>query len=106
MRILIIEDDPAIAANLYDFLDHEALRFVLANLIRNAVSYTERGFVEIAYAAKRLTVADSGRGISAEHLPRIFERFFAPTAPLPASALASASPSSSGSAITMAGSSR
>jgi signal transduction histidine kinase len=57
-------------------LNHQALRFVLANLIRNAVSYTERGFVKIAYAAKHLTVADSGRGISAEHLPRIFERFF------------------------------
>jgi signal transduction histidine kinase len=57
-------------------LDHQALRFVLANLVRNAVGYTERGFVRIAYAAKRLTVSDSGHGISAEHLPRIFDRFF------------------------------
>jgi signal transduction histidine kinase len=57
-------------------LNHQALRFVLANLIRNAVGYTERGFVRVAYAAKHLTVADSGQGISAEHLPRIFERFF------------------------------
>ena len=57
-------------------LNHQALRFVLANLIRNAVTYTERGFVKVAYAARRLSVSDSGRGISPENLPRIFERFF------------------------------
>ena len=57
-------------------LNHQALRLVLANLVLNAVNYTERGFVKIAYAAKCLTVADSGRGISPENLPRIFERFF------------------------------
>jgi signal transduction histidine kinase len=57
-------------------LNHQALRFVLANLIRNAVSYTERGFVKVGYTAKRLSVADSGRGIAPENLPRIFERFF------------------------------
>ena len=65
-----------IAADAVLDLNHQALRFVLANLIRNAVDYTERGFVRIAYAAGRLTVADSGRGISAEHLPSVFERFF------------------------------
>ena len=57
-------------------LNHQALRFVVANLIRNAVEYTERGFVKVAYATKRLTIADSGRGINTEHLPRVFERFF------------------------------
>jgi signal transduction histidine kinase len=57
-------------------VNHQALRLVLANLIRNAVHYTERGFVKVRYASKRVTVADSGRGISAENLPRIFERFF------------------------------
>lgn len=57
-------------------LNYPALRLVLGNLLRNAVQYTERGFVRIGYAAKRLTVADSGQGISGEHLPRVFERFF------------------------------
>src|SRR5262249_38785196 len=57
-------------------LNHQPLRFGLANLSRNAVEYTERGFVKVAYASRVLTVTDSGRGISAEHLPRVFERFF------------------------------
>jgi len=57
-------------------LNYQALRLALSNLVRNAVNYTERGFVRISYTAKRLTVADSGRGISSEHLPRVFERFF------------------------------
>ena len=57
-------------------LNYQALRLVLSNLVRNAVHYTTRGFVRIGYTAKRLTVADSGLGISGEHLPRVFERFF------------------------------
>ena len=57
-------------------LNYQALRVVLANLLHNAVTYTERGFVRIAYASKRLTVADSGQGIDTEHLSRVFERFF------------------------------
>ena len=57
-------------------LNYQALRLVVANLLRNAVAYTERGFVRIGYAARRLTVSDSGSGIDTEHLPRLFERFF------------------------------
>jgi signal transduction histidine kinase len=57
-------------------LNYQALRFVLGNLIRNAVHYTEQGFVRVAHAANRLSIADSGRGIRAENLPRVFERFF------------------------------
>ena len=66
----------AVARDAVLNLNHQALRFVLANLIRNAVQYTERGTVRVGYAARRLTVTDSGRGIEAEYLPRVFERFF------------------------------
>src|SRR5262249_3191018 len=57
-------------------LNRQALRFVIANLVRNAVDYTERGFVRIAYEARRLSITDSRRGISPENLPRVFDRAF------------------------------
>jgi signal transduction histidine kinase len=57
-------------------LDRNALQLVLANLIKNAVRYTDRGFVRVSYDEPRLTVADSGSGISPQHLPQVFERFY------------------------------
>lgn len=57
-------------------LDRRALQLVLSNLVRNAVRYTERGFVRIRYADRHLTVADSGRGIEPARLAHVFERFF------------------------------
>jgi signal transduction histidine kinase len=53
-----------------------ALNIVLTNLVRNAVQYTEHGFIRVSFEARRLTVADSGTGIDAEHLPHLFERFY------------------------------
>jgi len=66
----------AVAPDAVLDINYQALRFVLTNLIRNAVQYTDHGFIRIGYAPKRLTVADSGRGIKPENLPRVFERFF------------------------------
>ena len=68
--------EAAVAADAVLDLDYQALRLVLTNLIRNAVRYTDRGFVKVGYKARRLTVADSGPGISSERLPHLFERFF------------------------------
>jgi signal transduction histidine kinase len=65
-----------IAGNAVIDLNHQALRFVLANLLRNAVQYTERGSVRVSYAGRRLTVTDSGRGIEQQHLPHVFDRHF------------------------------
>jgi len=61
--------------------DPEALRRLVDNLVVNAVTYTPSGGfvrVELARADGRalLTVADSGIGIGAEHIARIFERFY------------------------------
>ncbi len=52
---------------------------VVLNLVSNAVKYTPEGRVEVALRRDGddvvLTVADTGIGIPADHLDRVFERF-------------------------------
>jgi two-component system, OmpR family, phosphate regulon sensor histidine kinase PhoR len=61
--------------------DNRAVEQVLLNLLDNAVKYTGSGG-SIWVSGKRkgadveLSVKDSGAGIDARHLPRIFERFY------------------------------
>jgi PAS domain S-box-containing protein len=71
-----------VVENLPDVLvDAPRLSQVFANLIGNALKFTEANGVITVRAREQegrvvISVADTGRGISAEDLPRLFDRFW------------------------------
>jgi two-component system phosphate regulon sensor histidine kinase PhoR len=61
--------------------DPEAIHQILSNLVRNAINYARDGKRIVIGAQRRnndveFYVRDFGQGISSEHLPRLFERFY------------------------------
>jgi signal transduction histidine kinase/GAF domain-containing protein len=63
------------------YADGPRLQQVLRNLLTNAIKFTPRGGQVTVSATSdgehvRLSVRDTGIGIAAEHLPRIFDRFY------------------------------
>jgi signal transduction histidine kinase len=56
------------------------LAIVLDNVLANAIAYTEKGSVTVRLAAETdeilVEVADTGIGIPAEDVERVFERFY------------------------------
>jgi len=63
--------------------DHDGLRRVLVNLLRNAVLYTPAGThvtitVTASHPAVTVTVSDDGPGMSADAAQHAFDRFYRP----------------------------
>ena len=60
--------------------DGDALVRLFVNVLDNAIKYTDDGGVVVAARAAdgdiSITVRDSGRGVPAEQLPYLFERFY------------------------------
>ena len=60
------------------YTDGKWLAFMLEQILSNAIKYTPQGFVTIETAEEKdqffITIKDTGIGIKAEDLPRVFEK--------------------------------
>lgn len=68
--VLDIQSRPNLA------VDRNLLGILLANLIRNSFTYTERGTVRLILEDERLSVSDTGLGIPSEALGKVFLRLY------------------------------
>lgn len=53
-----------------------ALSVLVGNLLRNAVSYTDQGYIRVHIGDERLEVEDSGQGMDADEVGKVFTPFF------------------------------
>jgi two-component system heavy metal sensor histidine kinase CusS len=63
------------------YADPDLFERIVGNLLENALRFTpEHGSIRIAVSKHnsnfQVTVSDNGCGIAAEHLPRVFDRFY------------------------------
>ncbi|MFC3750349.1 sensor histidine kinase [Paenibacillus sp. GCM10012306] len=71
-----------ISYGIHGLYDADKIKQVILNLFHNAVQHTDdqEGVIRISLHAEgpraELTVSDNGSGITAEHLPRVFDRFY------------------------------
>ncbi len=86
-RVHLSVDTANFPADTWLLLDAEKMERIYFNLLSNAFKFTpENGTVVVTLSSLgsgessivRLQVSDTGKGISAEHLQHIFERFYQP----------------------------
>lgn len=68
--------DNAVSPAITVTVNHHALNLVLANLLRNAVHYTEQGHIRVHWEAPILTITDTGPGVSPEQRTLLFDRHY------------------------------
>jgi signal transduction histidine kinase len=86
MESLLMQRGIRVRLNIEDpvflYTDRLKLRQILQNILSNAIKFTEQGSIRIAIRlipeteAVMVEISDSGKGISKEDLPHIFEPFW------------------------------
>lgn len=81
LGLIVYVSDQVRRARLADLADAERVRQVVTNLVHNAIKFTPPGG-SVALSAEQagrevvIAVRDSGVGVPAQDLSRIFERFY------------------------------
>ena len=71
-----VEVDLDTNSNLITHGDPVLLYIVLANIVRNAFSYTNQGIVHIRLNDNRVVIKDTGTGMREEQLSKMFDRYY------------------------------
>ncbi len=80
-QLLAIEKGITIKAHILEGIstsgDAALVRQVIGNLLSNAIKFNKpKGTIDVTLHKKTLSIADTGIGIDATELPRVFDRFY------------------------------